>query len=71
MMTRKNVKKVRDAWARRDKLYAEGAKLYAEGNKLRAEGDLVFNNAVISVYGNVVMKWTTDGCVICGDKYTG
>jgi hypothetical protein len=34
MMTRKNVKKVRDAWARRDKLYAEGAKLYAEGNEM-------------------------------------
>ena len=40
-----------------DKIRAEGDKLRAEGNKLRAEGDKLWAEAILSVYGNITLKW--------------
>jgi len=51
------------------KLRAEGSKLWAEGDKLRAEGDLVFINAVLSVHGNVEIKWEDDDATVEGVRY--
>jgi len=52
-----------------NKLAAEGNKLWAEGDKLRAEGDLVFINAVLSVHGNVEIKWEDDDATVEGVRY--
>ena len=46
------------------KLYAGGSKLYAEGRKLCAEGDIVFLEAVIAMYGDIVLTWTAGGCTL-------
>ena len=51
------------------KLWAESDKLRAEGDKLFAEGDLVFINAVLSVHGNVEIKWESDDAVVEGVRY--
>jgi len=50
---------------------AEWHKLWAEGSKLRAEGDLVFINAVLSVHGNVEIKWEDDDVIVEGVRYLG
>ena len=52
-------------------LLAEWHKLWAEGSKLRAEGDLVFINAVLSVHGNVEIKWEDDDVIVEGVRYLG
>jgi hypothetical protein len=64
------------AWNERRKLRAEGRKLWAESDKLRAEGDklfaegdLVFINAVLSVHGNVEIKWKGDDAIVEGVRY--
>ena len=59
----------RKLWAEGNKLAAEGNKLWAEGDKLRAEGDLVFINAVLSVHGNVEIKWDGEDATVEGVRY--
>ena len=44
-------------YAEGNKLWAEGGKLYAEGNKLRAEGDKLWAEAILEVYGNILVEW--------------
>ena len=57
------------AWNERRKLFAESSKLRTEGDKLWAEGDLVFINAVISVHGNVKIKWDDEDATVEGVRY--
>ena len=45
--------------------------LWAEWHKLWAEGDLVFINAVLSVHGNVEIKWEDDDVIVEGVRYLG
>ena len=59
----------RKLWAEGRKLRAEGSKLWAEGSKLYAKGDLVFINAVLSVHGNVEIKWEDDDATVEGVRY--
>ena len=54
--------KLRKAMRERNRLWAEGDKLRAEGGKLWAE-------AVIGAHGNVVINWTSNGCVVEGVEY--
>jgi hypothetical protein len=56
-------------YAKGSKLRAEGDKLYAEGNNLHAKGNLVFINAVISVHGNVEIKWDGEDATVEGVRY--
>ena len=55
-------------YAEGKKLYAEGKKLYAEGSKLHAEGHLVFVHEVIRLCGgDTRMEWQDDGsCIVMG-----
>ena len=46
-------------WAEGDKLRAEGDKLHAEGYKLHAEGDKLWAEAILSVYGNIKLEWSS------------
>ena len=69
-------KSVQMAWNKHNKLYAEGSKLrakgdklYAECDKLWAEGDIIFMDAVIKAYGNIPIKWDSDGnCILTAGK---
>jgi len=47
----------------------ERRKLWAEGDKLRAEGDLIFINAVLSIHGNVEIKWDGKDAIVEGVRY--
>jgi len=58
------------------KLHAEGCELLAEskrlnskGDKLCVEGDLIFINAVITVYGDVDIEWDEDDVIVEGVRY--
>ena len=56
-------------WAEGAKPWAEGEKPWAEGDKLRAEGDKLWAEGVIEAHGNVIINWTSDGCVVEGVEY--
>ena len=59
-------------WKIRLHLLAEGNKLLAEGNKLYAEGNKLWAEAVIEVYGNVVIEWKNGkDCKVEGITYKG
>ena len=52
------------------KLRAEGNKFYAEGEKLWAEGDKLWAEAILEVYGNIKIEWTSNGCKLeNGEEY--
>ena len=54
--------KLQIAWTKR-------LKLHAEGDKLCAECNILWATAVIKVYGNVVIEWTSTGCKVEGVEY--
>ena len=43
----------------RKKPHAEGDKLRAEGYKLHAEGSKLWAEAILSVYGNIKLEWSS------------
>lgn len=45
------------------------SKLWAEGNKLWAEGNIQWFAAIIETYGNVVISWKGNNCIVEGDEY--